>query len=170
MNFVVGHIFPVCEARNKVHAQIIRALCLNGVVAELAQYGDSRFANAHQLRGGMDALSGLYHSPPKFITFDEMCWAVGHIEYGYDSFLEEGNRIARSGYMHPRVAPVVAQLWEQWRVAHNALVTAYEPIRRSPKMDTLFRPAGESKWGGIIPQSTNGMPIPLMLRDPDARP
>jgi hypothetical protein len=166
MNFVVEHVVPVCDARNRVHGEIIRALCPNGLVAELAQYGASQFANADQLRGGMEALGGLADSPPKFIPFDEMCWAVGHIEYGYDAFLLEGVRIANSGYVHPRVAAIVAELWEKWRIAHNAMVAAYEPIKRNSKMGSLFRPVRESMWGGNIPPSTNGRPIPLKILEP----
>jgi hypothetical protein len=113
----------------------------------------------------MSVLDGLSDSPPKFIPFEEMCFAVGHIEYGYDAYLAEGNRIARSGYVHPRVGERVAELWEQWRIAHNAMVAAYEPIKRNSKMGRLFRPVRESMWGGNIPPMPNGSPIPLMVRD-----
>jgi hypothetical protein len=117
----------------------------------------------------MEALKGLYNTPPEFISLEDMAWAVGHIEYGYDVFLAEGIRIARSGYVHPSVAARVAELWDQWRVAHNAMVAAYEPIKRNSKMGSLFKPAGESMWGGHIAPITVGMPIPLMLIGTEAK-
>ena len=167
MNFVVDHLFVACYARERLHGNLIRALCPNGPVAEIAQLGATHHSNVWEYRTGLEGLEGLSNSPVDFIPFPEMIESVAKVEKGYQAFLNETNRLAQSGYIHTSYVLLLANSWEDWRVAHNAMVAAYEAIKRDSKMGKLFRPARESRWGGIIPAPTGAIPIPLMLREPE---
>lgn len=166
MHFVVRDLFGACFAREQVHNALIRALCPNGPIAQLAVLGAAHHSNAHIYHLGRRGLEGLINNPPEYIPLQKMITSVAWVEDGYNDFLQEAVRLAQTGYITQEAANRIAKLWEDWRHAHNAMVAAYEPVKRDSRMGELFRPARESRWGGIIPPPTGAIPIPLMLREP----
>lgn len=164
MNFVVEHIFRACYAREQFHDALITALCPNGLIAEIAKLGATHHSNVWEYRTGLDGLDGLHMSPVEFIPFSKMIESVAYVEKGYQSFLLEADRFAQSGYVDPRIVPHLMDLWEAWRIEHNAMVASYDAIKIDSRMGQLFRPARESRWGGIIPPAKGVIPLRLLLR------
>lgn len=161
MLFVVGPLFDACYARHWLHGEIISALCQNGLIAELA-----RSADLDELYG-LDQLSGLSNSPAEYIDFPSMVEGVSWVEQSYEFYCRQAGRLAQTGYVREVNYREIARRYEAWRIAHNAMVEAYEAIKRDSKMGKLFRPARESRWGGLMLPFTGAVPLPLMLREPE---
>jgi hypothetical protein len=160
MLFVVGPLFDACYARHWLHGEIIGALCQNGLIAELARRSDLEDLY------GLDDLSGLSSSPAEYIDFPAMVEGVSRVEQSYEFYCGQATRLAQTGYIREFEYRGVALKYEEWRLAHNAMVEAYEAIKRDSRMGKLFRPARESRWGGLVPPSSTGaIPLPLMLRE-----
>jgi hypothetical protein len=168
MLFVVNSLFPACDARRELTYSVIRGLCENGPIAELAGLGARLHPNVQQYNHGLEGLERLSDSPPAFIPFDEMIESVFNVESGYIEYARETNRIAQTGYTPAHIIPLITKTYEDWRVAHNAMVTAYDQIKCDSRMGRLFRPRRESRWGGIQAPFTGAVPLPLLRRELEA--
>jgi hypothetical protein len=112
-----------------------------------AHEGLAKFWNNFELLG-----RGLTESPGPIIKFEALIGCIFEIERSYKTYCDQVGLIVNGTKLDCKRDRDLRPLWEEWRVRHNALVAAYEPIKRDSRFGKLFRPARESHWGTTIEQ------------------
>ena len=150
MLFVVNHLLWTCADQITLQMQIITKICPNTEVRGLACSGAmcdskvSKFANAY------NKLVVLGGSPPGYIPLDQMIEAVRAIETSFYDFQLRAKRLAKSAGIDIARDPDFADTLEELASHYDAMVVAYEPIKKNDKLGKLFRPVRQSEWGGVI--------------------
>jgi hypothetical protein len=89
----------------------------------------------------------LSESPGPIINFDAIIDCIFELEKSHHRiFCERSGELIKS----EAVSIVDPQQWMAWRDSHNALINAYEPIKRDPRFGKLLRPARPSRWGDTV--------------------
>lgn len=150
-------LFPACAAQVDMHEQIIRAATPNTEIANLAidgHHAGHRFELLEFWNNYQNLASGLTDSPGPSITFERILDCISNLEKrAYRNFCSEADKLAKSiGIDELGRHRLTKDAWEQWRMSHNALVAAYEPIRRDIRFGKLHR-LRPSRWGETVEPS-----------------
>ncbi|TKV80139.1 hypothetical protein FDV58_18000 [Bradyrhizobium elkanii] len=150
LDFCLDRLLPACHAQSRLQHEMIYRLCDNKFVAELAAealHSEDDFRTGEFWKNYRRLSSGLAESPGPIITFDAIIDCIFELEKShYKTFCERSLEIIKS-----KSASIVdVQQWTEWRDSHNALIDAYEPIKRDPRFGKLLRPARPSRWGEKI--------------------
>ncbi|MER9831206.1 hypothetical protein NKJ51_22995 [Mesorhizobium sp. M0134] len=165
-NFAVEKVIPAGYAQELLQRTIIEKLTDNAVLQDYAarglpyQYSYER----NQFRDGFSELSGrLAGSPMEYVPFQELVDCVDQIEKGYKAFCRQTVELAGSSEKNLLQDQSVREAWEEWREAHNTLVSEYDQVKRESKYGKLYRPQKPSRWGGPISLLPKGEPLPFLL-------
>ena len=150
--FCIDNLVPACEAHIALQKQLIRDLTKSGYVAMYAWRGAVDHFRSFGFWDSYEKLStGLGSSPMAFTSYAEIAECVLRVEGSYNTFCGQTHLLSNEGKFNYKRHATTASLWEEWRTKHNAMVTAYEKIKRDSRFGKLlFRPVRESRWGGII--------------------
>src|ERR1700683_96093 len=146
-------IIPACEAETELQDAIIsQASGGNTVIASLAHIGIHHSERTKEFREHYTALvDGLLASPGPIIRFEAIIEHIAALENGnYMQLSEQLSEFAVIFSMNVRTDANLNPIWLKWVEAHNALIEAYDPIKRDPRFGKLLRPARPSRWGDCI--------------------
>jgi hypothetical protein len=146
MLFVVEHLLPTCNSQITMQEKLIQLVCGANEVNLIAHRGLLTSGKLNDFAEGYNALRVLEDSPPEFIPFETMIKSVNQVEQGYSKLNDQGRKIV-SALTPEKIDSDALKCREDWRVRHNALIEAYERIRKDSRMGILFRPARASRWG-----------------------
>ncbi len=149
--FCVDYLLPVCDAQIELQKQLIRELSSSGYVAMYAWKGAQDHQKSHRFFDSYESLSGLVKDQPSSLPFTKIVECIGQLErFSYQTFCGQTHLISNSEKFEYKKHSRYGPMWEDWRTKHNAMVEAYEKIRRDVRFGSLhqLRP---SNWGGIIP-------------------
>jgi len=151
--FALDRVIPACEAQVELQdALISQASGINTVIAALAHMGIRHSDRTKDFWNHYTSLAaGLLASPGPLIRFEAIIEHIAVLEHGnYREFFEQLNSFAIAFSINLRTDANLRPVWSKWVEAHNALVEAYDPIKRDPRFQTLLRPARPSRWGDRI--------------------
>ncbi len=95
--------------------------------------------------------AGLLASPGPIIRFETIIEHIAALENeSYRVLSEQRDLLAISFGVNLATDTNLRPVWLKWAQAHNALIDAYEAIKRAPRFGKLLRPARSSRWGDRI--------------------
>lgn len=154
--FFLAYLEPMVNAHRALYQGIITAGVPNDMMRNLAL---GRISDEDLLYSSFSfAAAKMAGSPAERLSFYELTTAIHNSEFTYHDAIAKRDAIAHSLGLEIKSDPQLFELWEDWRVKHNALVVEYETIKRDQRFGRLFRPIRESKWGGSIPPSPQAEP------------
>ena len=155
--FCIDHLIPTCEAQISLQKRVIKALTNSGYVEMYAWRGAVDHFRSFGFWDNYEKLSkGLSSSPMAITSYNEIAECVAKIEKTYDTFCGQTHLLSNERKFDYMRDKLTADLWEEWRAKHNVMVTEFEKIKRDSRFGrVLFRPARESRWGGIIGPPSN---------------
>ncbi|MGH6671469.1 MAG: hypothetical protein ACRECV_05770, partial [Xanthobacteraceae bacterium] len=162
----LDRVIPACETQVELQKTIIsQASSPNTVIAALAINGLQHSEKTKGFWSDYETLStGLLASPRPLIKFDAIIEHVAALECGnYGLFSEQMNQFAVIFSLDVRTNASLRPVWLKWVEAHNALVEAYDPIKRDPRFGKLLRPARPSRWGDPIQIDASEQTIDILF-------
>ena len=152
VDFVLDHVRPTYDAITAIEHTLIERQCENVIIKGLAFSGLQSTTETATFQRGIRTVAGLWASPPYPISKSEIIDCVLSFETGYAGLCEQLVRLAVANgsivlARDTELTPLVAK----WRKAHDAMVAAYEPIKRNRDFGKLWRPAQPSRWGDLPP-------------------
>ncbi|HSN40830.1 MAG TPA: hypothetical protein VLT92_11605 [Burkholderiales bacterium] len=167
LDFVIDHLLPTIHKMEAVRANLTAALSSNYLIAEYAVSGLRHDHYVAGLTEAIDDLEGpLGTSPISFIPFEEMAESVLRIEIDYHLMMAQAEKVRKTGTLSDRSNQHLGGVWREWRDSHNAMIDAYERIRRDTQMGKLFRPMRPARFGVPMQVTDNGLPQYLNLQMP----
>jgi hypothetical protein len=160
LEFALDRVVPACETQTELQDAIIsQASGNNAVIATLANMGVRHSDRTNKFWRHYEALTaGLLASPGPLIRFEAIIEHIAALESGnYKQFSEQMNEFAVIFSLNVKADANLRPIWLKWVEAHNALVEAYDPIKRDPRFEKLLRPARPSRWGDYI-QTDSSLP------------
>jgi hypothetical protein len=149
--FAVDHVVPACRAQIRLQESLISRICDNKKIANLANIGlrtSHSFKTSEFWEQYERLASGLIESPNPIIKFEAIIDCIAALEKdSYKIFSEQFEEIAAPANIDVKTDANVRPTWSEWRERHNALIDAYEAIKRDPRFGKLLRPARPSRWG-----------------------
>lgn len=150
MDFVFEYMLPAVEAQRLLQIAIIEKLSPSNSFKECAEAGLVHRGKTWAFNESYRMFAGLANSPPDDLSPTELVTAVDLMEKGYAAFVNAGTELARSGMVKPNTDSNLSGHHENWRVRHNAMVEAYDAIKRKRELGPLYRPLKPSRWGGMV--------------------
>jgi hypothetical protein len=154
LDFALDKVIPACQAQIEAQEAVISQICGTAQVAALASIGLRHSANykMSEFWSNFERLqSGLTESPGPIIKFEAIIDCIAGLEAGsYKKFCEQLDEIANAADINPKANAKLLPIWFEWAQSHNALVNAYNTIKRDPRFGKLLRPARSSRWGDPI--------------------
>ncbi len=151
IDFALDYVYPTWIALTEIQQALIARECRNDIIRGFAIAGIESNPAISTFAYGLHGLGRFGTSPPQSVTKDEMIGYVHALETGYQAVLDQTQLLAvAAGTIDLATHPDFAPMFERWRLAHNAMVAAFEPIKRDRAFDKLFRPIRPSRWGGPI--------------------
>lgn len=151
IDFALDYVCPTYEALVQIQQALIARECRNDIIRAFAISGIKANSEISTFSYGMDGIDRFGFSPPEPVTKSEIVTYVHALETGYQAVVQQANLLAiAAGGINLARHPDFIALYERWRQAHNAMVMAYEPIKRNHAFGDLFRPARPSRWGDLI--------------------
>ena len=142
--FIVDFLAPACLAQAWLQRATLKAHCHDEQLIDFAYEGlfvceALRFARAFAL------------SPLPEATNRQMIDCIARLENGgYQAFCDQAAKLReKAGEKYWTNETAECRL--EWMKAHNALVSAYDSLKREPKFKALYRPHLKSRWGDIEP-------------------
>lgn len=151
--FALDRVIPACEAQVELqNALISQASGNNAIIAALAHMGIRHSNRTKEFWNHYTLLTaGLLASPGPLIRFEAIIEHVAALENrNYKEFSEQLNEFAIAFSINVRTDANLRSIWLKWVEAHNALIEAYDAIKRDPRFGKLLRPARPSRWGDRI--------------------
>jgi hypothetical protein len=149
LDFCLDYLLPACQNQMGLQEELVNELCDNKAIATLAISGlrsENDYETGDFWRNYQTLSSGMTQSPGPIIGFDAIIDCIFELEQGqYRIFCEQSLELRKSGE-----ATTSGIHWAAWRDSHNALVDAYEPIKRDPRFGKLLRPGRPSRWGNKV--------------------
>jgi hypothetical protein len=151
-NFAVDHILPTIDALRAVQQKILRDASDDEVVAAFASEGIFyRNWGVGEMNKSYQQLSAFGGSPQPNFSLREMINFVDTIEKNYHCFVQQLGEMVERLNILPEHSSELWSLWDNWREKHEALKSAYEPVKRMRRLGKpLYRPGLESRWGNVI--------------------
>jgi len=152
VGFLVDHVSPSVQARRRFHDALVQHYCSDKAIAAFAVRGirESGAADAGSWQKFEDVISRVSMSPPEDVPFFELVECIDELEREpyrtlcgqADVILDKnGNSLRLEDHQE------LFRAWSDWQRHHNAMLDAYEPIKRNPIFGKLYRPARPSRWG-----------------------
>jgi len=144
MLFAVDQLIPTYSCFIDFQTAVVKAACNNDDIAELAVIGLNK--SSPKFYAAIDRLWELCESPAAFIPLPEMIDCVDDVERNYASLYKRLKMLAESNQLD-LTSDKFAGVRGEWEQTHQALVAAYEPLKRDSRFGTkIFRPGRESRW------------------------
>jgi hypothetical protein len=150
--FALDRVIPACEAQVELQKAIITQASGNSVIGGMACMGVEHSDRTKEFwRHYTELADGLLESPGPIIGFETILEHIGALESGaYREFSEQMSEFGTIFSLNVRTNADLKPIWLKWVEAHNALIEAYDPIKRDPRFEKLLRPARPSRWGDRI--------------------
>jgi hypothetical protein len=152
LDFALDQVIPACETQVELQNAILSQATSDPVIDNLAILGLRNSEKTKEFWNHYEALSaGLLASPGPLIRFEAIIEHIAALENeNYRVFTEQMNQFAIIFSLNVRTNANLRPVWIKWVEAHNALIEAYEAIKRDPRFGRLLRPARPSRWGDRI--------------------
>jgi hypothetical protein len=151
--FSLDILIPSCEARIKLNEAIVAVGCKMQPVFYLAIDGLRESLRAKEFYTLLFELEGgLCSTEGAVLPYNELVRCIHDLEaQQYQEYCAYGDKLAVEMQVLTmnQTSDVYGQ-WESWRDQHNAMISAYEKIKRDARIPRLFRPGRESRWGGQV--------------------
>lgn len=150
--FALDRVIPACETQADLQDELISRVCDNAVIAHLANVGVRQSDKTSEFwRHYTELTAGLLASPGPIIRFETIIEHIAALENeSYRVLSEQRDLLAISFGVNLATDTNLRPVWLKWAQAHNALIDAYEAIKRDPRFGKLLRPARSSRWGDRI--------------------
>lgn len=150
--FIIEKIQPACLAQVALQEAILEEIGGNPKIMEYAKrglvshYWNSDFAKSYEV------VVDFAGSPMPCLSNGDMIRFINTLEReGYREFCEQAEQLGKVAGFDYRTHRNTGPLWEEWRESHNALVSAYDELKRKSRLKGLYRPQRPSRWGEIEP-------------------
>jgi hypothetical protein len=168
IDFAIDRVYPAWTALQEIQRGLIARECRNTIIQGFANAGIVSNPAISTFAYGLEVMDRFGTSPPQPVTKAEIIGFIHALETGYQAVRDQTQLLAiAAGVSDVSSHPDFAPLFEKWRQKHNAMVAAYEPIKRNPTYDRLFRPVRPSRWGEPILVPTAVPPGPEGFLEPE---
>jgi hypothetical protein len=150
--FALDRVMPACEAQVELQKAILSQVSGNPVIGALAYMGVEHSDRTKEFWNHYTELTaGLLASPGPIIRFETIIEHIAALESGnYRELSEQMNEFVVLFSLNVRTNATLRPIWLKWVEAHNALVDAFDSIKRDPRFGKLLRPVRPSRWGDCI--------------------
>jgi hypothetical protein len=151
VTFSLDALLPACQAQIDYQKELISQSVSNesvrNVIIDGLFYG--RRHETQSFLGSYGKLClGLTESPGPIMNFEGIIDCIYDLErQEYRDFCGQSGKIADAINTNQKIEECITA----WRGRHNALIDAYETIKRDSRFGKLFRPARHSRWGDKVP-------------------
>jgi hypothetical protein len=164
IDFALDHVAPTYEAMKVMEQALIARECRNGIIRGFANMGLAADFETSTFMEGYHGILRFSTSPPEPVSKAEMIEYVHKLETGYQAVIMQAQKLSiAAGVIELSTNPEFAPMFEKWRRTQNAMIAAYEPIKRNSDMGKLFRPGRPSRWGQIIGDPGAASPLEIIF-------